>query len=75
MLHRIIPLHVYTDSWILPDFLVHIQKMTEKRLLIDLHMIRQSYERQEGTELFWIPTAENHLETFKKAVSTPALQT
>ena len=59
MLGRIIELHVYKDSRRLYDCLVRINQTTEKRLFIDLRILRQSYERREMTEVFWIPTAQN----------------
>ena len=73
MLDRVIPLHVYTDSRSLYDCLTRINHTTEKRLLIDLRMLRQSYERREITEVFWIPTAQNPADAFTKATPTPAL--
>ena len=73
MLGRIIELHVYTDSRSLYDGLVRINQTTEKRLLIDLRMLRQSYERREITEVFWVPTAQNPADAFTKASPTSAL--
>lgn len=74
MLDKVIPLHVYTDSRSLYDCLTRINQTTEKRLLIDLRMIRQSYERREITEVFWIPTTQNPADAFTKARATSALQ-
>lgn len=44
ILGRIVPLHVYTDSRSLFDSLTKISRTAKKRLLIDLSVLRQSYE-------------------------------
>lgn len=74
MLDRVIPLRVYTDSRSLYDCLTRINQTAEKRLLIDLRMLRQSYERREITEVLWIPTAQNPADAFTKAKTSPALK-
>ena len=53
---RQIPLNIYTDSRSLYDSLVALNSTTEKRLLIDLQLLRQLYKRREITEIYWIPT-------------------
>lgn len=73
MLDRIIPLHVYTDSRSLYDCLTKIGRTTEKRLLIDLCMLRQNYERREITEVYWIPTAQNPADSFTKFTAGSSL--
>lgn len=45
-----IPLKIYTDSHSLFDCLTNINRTTEKRLLIDLFMLRKSYELREISE-------------------------
>lgn len=64
ILGRVIPMHVYTDSRSLYDCLTNINRTREKRLLIDLCMLRESYERREISEVFWIPTAQNPADAF-----------
>lgn len=49
-----IPLNVCVDSKSLFDCLVKLGTTQEKRLMIDLHYLRQSYERREVTEILWI---------------------
>lgn len=73
MMDRVIPLRVYRDSRSLYDCLTRINQTTEKRLLIHLRMLRQSYERREITEVFWIPTAQNPAYSFTKASPTSVL--
>src|ERR1043165_4412964 len=55
MLDRPMPLVMYTDSRSLYDSLVSLNTVTEKRLLIDLRVFRESYERRELVDMFWIP--------------------
>ena len=73
---RKIPLVLYTDSRSLYDSLVSLNSTSEKRLLIDLHIIRQAYERREITEVCWIPTAQNPADAMTKEAekATPALK-
>lgn len=68
-----IPLVFYTDSRSIYDNLVTLNMTTEKRLFIDLHMLRQSYERRQITAVVWIPTVQNHADGFTKENLTPAL--
>lgn len=70
----IVPLHVYTDSMSLYDCLTKTNRTTEKRLLVDLFMLRQSYERSEIRDGFWIPTAQNPAYAFTKANSGSTLR-
>jgi hypothetical protein len=42
-----IPIVVYTDSYSLYECLVKLGTTKEKRLMIDIMAIRQSYERRE----------------------------
>lgn len=49
-----ITLKVYTDSQSLFDSLSTLNTTTEKRLFIDLAMLRESYEKQEIADVFCI---------------------
>lgn len=66
MFDRSVPLNIYTDSRSLFDCQTNINRTTEKRLLIDLCMLRESYERREISEVFWIPTHQNPADAFTK---------
>ena len=55
ILEQPISLAMYTDSKSLYDSLVSLNTVTEKRLLIDLRVLHESYERRELTDMFWIP--------------------
>lgn len=74
LIGRIIPCHVYTDSKSLYESLVRINQSTEKRLLIDLRMLCQAYERREIIEVFWNPTAQNPADAFTNYSTTPVLE-
>lgn len=66
-------LTLYTDSKSLFDGLVNIGTTTEKRLLIDLRMMREAYEQRELTEIVWIPSEQNPADAMTKESPSPAL--
>ena len=49
-----IPITICIDSFSLYECLVKLGTTYEKRLMIDIMTIRQSYERREITEIIWI---------------------
>jgi len=49
-----IPLSVYTDSHTLYGLCISLSQTTERRLQIDLALIREAYERREITHIMWI---------------------
>lgn len=71
---KIVPLKIFTDSKSLYDSMVRINSTTEKRLLIDLIMLRQSYERREITDVYWIPTGQNPADGLTKGKRCSALE-
>jgi hypothetical protein len=50
----IILIIVYTDSYSLYECLVKLGTIKEKRLIIDIIAIRESYENRELFEIRWI---------------------
>lgn len=54
MLGRHIPLILCTDSFSLYDCLMRLGSTAEKRLMIDIMAMRESYERREIQEIRWI---------------------
>ena len=75
ILNRPIPLIVCTDSKSLYDCLVKLRTMNEKRLMIDLLCLRQSYERREIAEVKWIDGNTNPADAMTKAKPCNALKT
>ena len=72
ILGRDLPLCLYTDSKSLYDSLVSLNSVTEKRLLIDLKVIREAYEHREVAEVFWIPGSQNPADALTKATKEAA---
>lgn len=71
-----LPLVLCTDSKSLYDCLVKLGTTQEKRLMIDVLCLRQSYERREITEVKWIKGNTNPADAFTKSkgVSTALRQ-
>ena len=68
-----LPLILCTDSKSLFDCLVKLGTTQEKRLMVDLMSIRQSYERRQITEIRWIDGNKNPADAMTKARLCPAL--
>ena len=69
-----IQLVVCTDSYSLYECLVKLGTTKEKRLMIDIMALRQSYERREITEIRWINGDDNPADAFTKASPNRALE-
>jgi hypothetical protein len=70
-----IPTIVCTDSYSLYECLVKLGTTKEKRLMIDIMAIRQSYERRELQEVRWINGLDNPADAMTKANPNKALET
>ena len=68
------PLTVCTDSKSLYDCLVKLGTTNEKRLMIDLLCLRQSYERREIAEVKWIDGNTNPADAMTKGKPCSALK-
>jgi hypothetical protein len=62
-----------TDSRSLYDCLVKLDTTSEKRLMIDLMCLRQSYERREITKIRWIDEDTNSIDAMTKINSCQTL--
>lgn len=69
-----VPLIVCTDSYSLYECLVKLGTTKEKRLMIDIMALRQSYERRELFEIRWINGADNPADAMTKATPNKALE-
>ncbi|KHJ34316.1 hypothetical protein EV44_g4291 [Erysiphe necator] len=70
-----IPIIVCTDSYSLYECIVKLGTTKEKRLMIDIMALRQSYERRELYEIRWINGADNPGDAMTKANPNKALET
>jgi hypothetical protein len=69
-----IPTIVCTDSFLLYKCLVKLGTTKEKRLIIDIIAIRQSYKRRELFEIRWINGLNNPADAITKATPNKALE-
>jgi hypothetical protein len=69
-----ISLVICTDSYSLYECLVKLGTTKEKRLMIDIMALRQSYERREITEIRWINGEDNPADAFTKSSPNRALE-
>ncbi|KAL4403389.1 hypothetical protein CABS03_15260 [Colletotrichum abscissum] len=69
-----IPTVVCTDSYSLYECLVKLGTTKEKRLMIDIMALRQSYERREILEIRWINGDDNLADAFTKAAPNKGLE-
>ena len=65
---------VCTDSYSLYECLVKLGTTKEKRLMIDIMALRESYERKELHEVRWINGADNLADAFTKGSPNAALR-
>ncbi len=73
MLHISLSLILLTDSKSLFDCLVKLETTSEKRLMIDLMCLRQSYERRKIAEIRWIDGNINPADAMTKSKPCNAL--
>lgn len=69
-----IPLVICTDSYSLYECLVKLGTTKEKRLMIDIMSLRESYERREITEVRWVHGDDNPADAMTKSSPNSALK-
>lgn len=74
ILDRSIPLIICTDSKSLFDCLARLVTTREKRLMIDIMSLRQSFERREIAEIKWIEGSTNPADAMTKSNACSALK-
>jgi hypothetical protein len=75
MLDAVIFLILATNSKSLYDCLVRLRTTIEKRLMIDVMILRQFYERRKITEMKWVHEINNFVDFMTKSKSSSALRT
>ncbi len=75
MLDVVVSLILATNSKSLYDCLVRLRTTIEKRLMIDVVILRQCYERREITEVKWIHEFNNWVDSMTKIKSFTVLKT
>ncbi len=75
MLDVIVSLILVTNSKFLYDCLIRLDIIVEKRLIIDVMILRQFYERREITEIIWIHDINNSVDSIIKIKSATVLKT
>ncbi len=73
MLHISLSLILLTDSKFLYDCLVKLNTIAEKKLMIDLMCLRQSYKRRKIAEIRWINEDNNLADAITKSKFCNAL--
>ena len=73
ILNQETPLIICTDSKSLYDLLTKLGTTSEKRLMIDIMALRQSYERREIVEIIWIDGPTNPADAMTKGKPCQAL--
>ena len=66
MFKRNVKLSVYTDSDSLYGLCISLPHTTERRLMIDLALLREAYERRDISNLYWIPGSANPADDLTK---------
>jgi hypothetical protein len=69
-----IPLIICTNSYLLYECIVKLGITQEKRLMIDVMFLRQSYERRKITEIRWIHNQDNPADALTKAAANRAME-
>jgi hypothetical protein len=75
ILDILISLILVIDSKSLYDYLVRLKITVEKRLMMNVMILRQWYKRREITEIKWIHKSNNSVDSMTKSKSFSTLKT
>jgi hypothetical protein len=65
---------ICTDFYLLYEYIIKLGITQEKRLIIDIMSLRQSYERRKITEIKWIHNQDNSANALTKAAANRAME-
>ena len=74
IMKQLIPLILCIGSYLLYDFMIHLGNTAEKRLMIDVMGLRESYKQRAIPEVRWIDRRRNPANTITKKRVCNALQ-
>lgn len=69
-----VPLHLFTDSYSLFATVTKFQAIREKRLLIDLAVVREANRRREVERFGFVRTADMPADGLTKVMDSPTLK-
>jgi hypothetical protein len=69
-----VPILVCTDSLSLYECLVKLGTTKEKRLMIDIMALRETYERGELKDIRWIDRRDNPADAITKATANASME-
>jgi hypothetical protein len=69
-----IPLIICTNSYFLCECLIKLKITQEKRFIIDILALRQSYKRKKIAEISWIHNRNNPANAFIKTIANSLLK-
>jgi hypothetical protein len=65
---------ICTDFYLLYECIIKLGITQEKRLIIDIIFLRQSYKRRKITEIKWIHNQDNPADALTKAAANKAIK-
>ena len=65
---------IYINSFSLYEYIIKLNTIKEKHLIIDIIVIRQLYERRELSEIRWIASNNNPANIITKSTANKLLK-
>lgn len=75
ILCRKVAIAILTNLVTLLNIIIKSSRNTERRLMIDLNTVKQTYKRKEIHDIGWIKATENLVDAFIKATTNATLET